>query len=109
MPEILGAGHIALTVRDMDADMKFWSDKMGLDVTGDKKFADEANRLDLYGLKKGDCIIQAGSFDFRGEDEQMAKPMIFQEGYQKQLPLIVMRDGEKISLPLPKSAVPARA
>jgi len=44
---------MGVTVRDMDADMKFWSDKMGLDVMGDKKFADEANRLDLYGLKKG--------------------------------------------------------
>ena len=44
---------MGVTVKDMDADMKFWSDKMGLDVTGDKKFANEANRLDLYGLGKG--------------------------------------------------------
>jgi len=49
---ILGA-IMGVTVRDMDADMKFWSDKMGLEVTGDKKFADDANRLDLYGLGKG--------------------------------------------------------
>ena len=44
---------MGVTVRDMDADMKFWGDRMGLDVTGDKKFANEANRLDLYGLGKG--------------------------------------------------------
>lgn len=61
----------------------------------------------FYGLKLNDCIVQAGSFDFRDEDEKLAIPMIFQEGYQKQLPLIVMRDGERISLPLPRTATPA--
>jgi catechol 2,3-dioxygenase-like lactoylglutathione lyase family enzyme len=49
---ILGS-IMGVTVRDMDADMKFWSDKMGLDVTGDKTFASDANRLDLYGVGKG--------------------------------------------------------
>ena len=49
---IIGA-IMGVTVRDMDADMKFWGDKMGLEVTGDKKFANDANRLDLYGLARG--------------------------------------------------------
>ena len=44
---------MGVTVRDMDADMKFWSDRMGLDVHGDGKFASDSNRLDLYGLGKG--------------------------------------------------------
>ena len=48
---ILGS-IMGVTVRDMDADMKFWRDRMGLDVSGDAKFANESNRLDLYGLGK---------------------------------------------------------
>ena len=44
---------MGVTVRDMDADMKFWGTRMGLDVMGDKKFANESGRLDLYGLDKG--------------------------------------------------------
>jgi hypothetical protein len=60
----------------------------------------------FYGLKRNDCILQAGSFDFRDEDEKLSIAMVFQEGYQKKLPLIVMRDGDKISLPLPKPPAP---
>ena len=71
------------------------------------EIADDNPLATFYGLKRGDCIVQAGSFDFRDEDEKMAIPMIFQEGYQKQLPLKVMRDGEKIELPLPKTPAPA--
>lgn len=44
---------MGVTVRDMDSDMKFWRDRMGLDVSGNSKFESDANRLDLYGLGKG--------------------------------------------------------
>jgi catechol 2,3-dioxygenase-like lactoylglutathione lyase family enzyme len=44
---------MGLTVRDMDADMKFWATRMGLEVSGDKKFAKDAARQDLYGIGKG--------------------------------------------------------
>ncbi len=60
----------------------------------------------FYGLRLDDCIVQAGSFDFRGEDEKLAIAMTFQEGYQKQLPLIVLRDGEKITLPQTNEPAP---
>ncbi|MGA2499963.1 MAG: hypothetical protein ABSH20_19670 [Tepidisphaeraceae bacterium] len=70
------------------------------------EISDDNPLATFYGLKRGDCIVQAGSFDFRDEDEKLAIPMVFQEGYQKQLPLIVMRDGEKISLPLPRTSTP---
>jgi catechol 2,3-dioxygenase-like lactoylglutathione lyase family enzyme len=49
---ILGA-IMGVTVRDMDADMKFWSGHLGLEPTGDRNFASDAAHLDLYGLGKG--------------------------------------------------------
>lgn len=49
---MLGA-IMGVTVRDMDADMKFWSGHLGLEPTGDKNFASDAARLDLYGLGRG--------------------------------------------------------
>lgn len=49
---ILGS-IMGVTVRDMDADMKFWSKTMGLETTGDSKFANDAGRQDLYGIGKG--------------------------------------------------------
>jgi catechol 2,3-dioxygenase-like lactoylglutathione lyase family enzyme len=48
---IIGA-IMGVTVRDMDADMKFWAGHLGLEPTGDKTFANDAARLDLYGLPK---------------------------------------------------------
>jgi catechol 2,3-dioxygenase-like lactoylglutathione lyase family enzyme len=44
---------MGLTVRDMDKDMKFWADRMGLEPTGDKNFVNDPVRLDLYGVGKG--------------------------------------------------------
>jgi catechol 2,3-dioxygenase-like lactoylglutathione lyase family enzyme len=44
---------MGVTVRDMDADMKFWAGHLGLEPTGDKAFASDAGRLDLYGIAKG--------------------------------------------------------
>jgi len=49
---IVGA-IMGVTVKDMDADMKFWRDRMGLEPTGDKKFSTDAAMRDLYGLGKG--------------------------------------------------------
>ena len=49
---IVGA-IMGLTVRDMDADMKFWGDRMGFEPVGDKKFASDPALMDLYGLQKG--------------------------------------------------------
>jgi catechol 2,3-dioxygenase-like lactoylglutathione lyase family enzyme len=44
---------MGVTVRDMDADMKFWAGHMGLEPTGDKAFSTDPVRLDLYGIAKG--------------------------------------------------------
>jgi len=49
---IVGA-IMGLTVRDMDADMKFWGDRLGFEPVGDKTFASDAAMMDLYGLAKG--------------------------------------------------------
>ncbi len=49
---VIGA-IMGVTVRDMDADMKFWAGHMGLEPTGDKSFSNDATRLDLYGIGKG--------------------------------------------------------
>jgi catechol 2,3-dioxygenase-like lactoylglutathione lyase family enzyme len=48
---IVGA-IMGLTVRDMDADMKFWRDRMGLETTGDGKWSTDKARLDVYGVGK---------------------------------------------------------
>ncbi len=49
---IVGA-IMGLTVRDMDADMKFWRDRMGFEPTGDGKFSSDKTMQDLYGIGKG--------------------------------------------------------
>lgn len=48
---IVGA-IMMVTVRDMDADMKFWRDRMGLEMTGDGKWQTDKAYLDLYGVGK---------------------------------------------------------
>jgi catechol 2,3-dioxygenase-like lactoylglutathione lyase family enzyme len=49
---VIGA-IMGVTVRDMDADMKFWAGHLGLEPTGDKNFSNDPTRLDLYGIGKG--------------------------------------------------------
>jgi catechol 2,3-dioxygenase-like lactoylglutathione lyase family enzyme len=48
---VIGA-IMGLTVRDMDADLKFWRDRMGFDVAGDGKFSTDPAMLDLMGIGK---------------------------------------------------------
>jgi catechol 2,3-dioxygenase-like lactoylglutathione lyase family enzyme len=52
---IVGA-IMGLTVRDMDADMKFWRDRMGFEPTGSKAFSTDPALLDLYGVAKGGSV-----------------------------------------------------
>ena len=49
---VIGA-MMGLTVRDMDADMRFWRDRMGFEATGDAKFSTDPAMLDLMGIGKG--------------------------------------------------------
>jgi catechol 2,3-dioxygenase-like lactoylglutathione lyase family enzyme len=49
---VIGA-IMGLTVRDMDADMKFWRDRMGFDLTVDKGFSNDQAVLDVWGLPEG--------------------------------------------------------
>jgi len=49
---VIGA-IMGVTVRDMDADMKFWAGHLGLEPAGEKTFASDPARLDLYGVAKG--------------------------------------------------------
>ena len=52
-----------------------------------------------YGLKRGDVIVAAGSMDLRGQDDEMAIALIFQEGYQKKGELRVRRGMQELLLP----------
>jgi len=52
-----------------------------------------------YGLKLNDEIIQAGSYNFKGDDAEMAQAMT-QDAYSKFLPLIIVRDGKQMTLPV---------
>ncbi len=49
---VIGA-VMGLTVRDMDADMKFWRDRMGFEATGAPAFSTDAAMLDLMGIGTG--------------------------------------------------------
>jgi len=57
---VIGA-VMGLTVRDMDADMKFWRDRMGFEVTGDPKFSSDAAMLDLMGIARGGSFRTASA------------------------------------------------
>jgi hypothetical protein len=52
-----------------------------------------------YGLKRGDVIFAAGQMDLRGQDDDMAIALIFQEGYQKKGELRVRRGMQELLLP----------
>jgi hypothetical protein len=65
-----------------------------------------------YGLKQGDEIVAIGdtSIDvLSNNDDQLAKAMVVQEGYQKQKMLTVRRAGQRLMLPLPAAAAAAAA
>src|SRR6266480_68837 len=51
-----------------------------------------------FHLQQNDAIIAVGPMDLREVDEEFAKALI-QEAYQRKQELIVMRGGQKISLP----------
>jgi hypothetical protein len=53
----------------------------------------------FYGLKRGDVIVAAGQMDLRGQDDEMAVALIFQEGYQKKGELRVRRGMQELLLP----------
>jgi catechol 2,3-dioxygenase-like lactoylglutathione lyase family enzyme len=50
---------MGLTVRDMDADMKFWRDRMGWDLTVDKGFSSDQAVIDVWGLPRGSSYRSA--------------------------------------------------
>jgi hypothetical protein len=61
-----------------------------------------------YGLKEDDAILGTGSMDFRDQDGEMAVELVHR-AYQTRDTLIVLRDGKKITLPLPAGAAAAAA
>ena len=55
---VIGA-IMGLTVRDMDADMKFWRDRMGFEPSGATAFSTDPATLDLFGIGKGGSLRTA--------------------------------------------------
>ena len=51
-----------------------------------------------FHLQQNDAIIKVNAIDLRDEDEEMGKALI-QQAYQFKWELVVLRAGEKISLP----------
>jgi len=51
-----------------------------------------------FHLQLNDTIVRVNAIDLRGEDEEMAKALI-QQAYQMKWEMIVVRNGQKISLP----------
>jgi hypothetical protein len=65
-----------------------------------------------YGLKPGDEIVAIGDSPIdalSNNDDQLAKAMVVQEGYQKKAALMVRRAGQRLKLPLPAAAAAAAA
>jgi hypothetical protein len=65
-----------------------------------------------YGLKTGDEIVAVGDEPIdllSNNDDQLAKAMVVQRGYQAKLPLTVRRSGQRLVLPLPAAAAAAAA
>ena len=67
-----------------------------------------------YGLKEGDAIVEIGELPVKDnvQSEGDAMAQIVQFGYERSAPLIVMRDGNKLTLspngPKPAAAQPAK-
>ncbi len=59
-----------------------------------------------FGLKQNDSIIATGSMDFRDVDASLAVDLIYR-AYQTKDTLIIMREGQKMTLPLPGGTAPA--
>jgi hypothetical protein len=53
--------------------------------------------ITAYGLQPGDQIIQAEQMDLRGSDAGLARSLIV-ESYSKNQPLVVMRNGQEMTL-----------
>ena len=57
-----------------------------------------------YGLQKGDQIITVGDYGVNvNDDDSLAKDMLTM-AYQKSQPIVVVRNGERVTLPLQASA-----
>ena len=62
--------------------------------------------LSDYGLKTGDEILQVGDTKLgllSNNDPELAKAMVAQEGFSKNKPIIVRRNGKELSLPADKN------
>lgn len=66
----------------------------------------------VYGFQAGDKIIAIGDMDIStlsNDDFEMAKAQLLQEGFEKGKPVTVIRNEQKIQLPLPGHAAAAAA
>lgn len=66
----------------------------------------------MYGFQPGDKIIAIGEYDIStlsNDDFEMAKAQLLQEGYEKSKPVMVIRNGQKVQLPMPNRPMPVAA
>jgi S1-C subfamily serine protease len=65
-----------------------------------------------YGLQKGDVILSVNGSkvgDISVNDAETAKAMVVQQGFQGNLPIVVLRDGNEVTLPTKPGATAAPA
>jgi S1-C subfamily serine protease len=58
--------------------------------------------MEKYGLRTGDEIVEVGDMkvgDMSANDPETAKANVVQEGFQKMKPVVVMRNGKRVTLP----------
>lgn len=74
-----------------------------------KKLETGSSMQTYYGLRQGDQIVEVGPMKVRDMDGGLATAMV-QEAYQRQSPLVVWRNGQRLELPREKEkAVPPAA
>lgn len=64
----------------------------------------------FYGFQAGDKILTIGNYDVDTNDDfELAKANLVQEGFEKGMPVTVIRNGQKLQLPQPNRPAPAAA
>jgi hypothetical protein len=79
-----------------------------LDALTVTKLAPSGAMADFYGLKAGDEIVQVDGMkigDISNDDPETAKAMVVQKGFQASLPITILRNGQRLTLPNDRNVI----
>lgn len=89
--EMSGVGlRESFTMKPVEANGKV----TGLEITS----IDPASPLvDMYGLQKGDVVVEVGPFSFKSDDPEMMKAQLLEVGAHNH-PLVILRQGKRMEV-----------